>query len=71
MKQEPSMVNDKELAAIIARELFEIGGARLDGEKVTRIQFMHGRNPERAGCGYGEKPLADFIELVLQKHRSY
>ena len=65
------MVDDKELAAIIAAEIFAIGADRSSGEKVSRIQFMHGRNPERAGCGYAEKPLADFIELVLKKHRSY
>lgn len=65
------MVNDKELAAIITREIFEIGAARFEGEKVSRIQFMMGRNPERPGAGYAEQPLADFIELVLKKHRSY
>lgn len=64
------MVDDKELAAIIAREIFAIGKVRW-GEKVSRIQFMHGRSPERPGAGYGEKPLADFIELVLKQHRSY
>jgi hypothetical protein len=64
------MVDDKELAAIIAREIFAIGKDR-SGEKASRIQFMSGRNPERPGAGFGEKPLADFIELVLQKHRSY
>ena len=65
------MVDDKELAAIIAREIFVIGGVRFEGEKPSRIQFMMGRNPERPGVGFGEKPLADFIETVLTKYRSY
>lgn len=81
------MVNDKELAAIIARSIFEQGGP-----DVERIQFMIGKNPERAGAtetiptgattcvievwggagaGYGLEPLADFIEGVLREHRSY
>ncbi len=67
--RERNMVNDKELAAIIASEIFAIGKDR-SGEKVSRIQFMIGRNPERPGAGYGERPLADFIELVLNKHRA-
>jgi hypothetical protein len=62
------MVNDAELAAIIARKLFECGN--FNGE-CLRIQFMIGRNPERAGAGFAEKPLADFIEKVLKEHRSY
>lgn len=60
------MVNDKELAAIIARKIFEQGGTNVD-----RIQFMLGKNPERAGAGYGLEPLADFIEGVLGEYRSY
>lgn len=62
------MVDDKELAAIIARKLFETGS--WNGE-CERIQFMIGRNPERAGAGFAEQPLADFIEKVLKEHRSY
>jgi hypothetical protein len=64
-----SMVDDKELAAIIARKIFEAGNWG-DGE-CMRIQFMIGRNPERAGAGFAEQPLADFIEQVLKEHRSY
>lgn len=36
-----------------------------------RIQFMIGKNPEHPGGGFGEGPLADFIEGVLKEHRSY
>lgn len=64
------MVDDKELAAIIARKIFEIGGSCYDAG-VTRIQFMIGKNPERPGGGFGEGPLADFIAGVLKEHRSY
>jgi hypothetical protein len=60
------MYDDKELAAIIARKIFEQGGPN-----VERIQFMLGKNPERAGAGYGLEPLADFIESVLARYRSY
>lgn len=62
------MVDDKELAAIIARKIFEAGNWK--GE-CMRIQFMIGKNPERPGAGFGEQPLADFIEKVLKEHRSY
>lgn len=64
------MVDDKELAAIIARKLFEVGAMR-SAIPVTRIQFMLGFNPEQPGGGFGEGPLADFIEGVLREHRSY
>jgi hypothetical protein len=62
------MVDDAELAAIIARKIFEAGSW---GGECERIQFMIGRNPERPGAGFAEKPLADFIEKVLKEHRSY
>jgi hypothetical protein len=66
------MKDDKELAAVIARQIFEVGG---DGpnHKVTRIQFLTGVYPhaETPGGGFSEGPLADFIEKVLNKHRSY
>lgn len=67
------MVDDKELAAIIASEIFDAGAERSTyaKERPQRIQFMFGMRPERPGAGYGEKPLADFIELVLKQHRSY
>ena len=63
------MVDDAELAAIIARKIFEAG--TWNGIKPGRIQFMIGKNPEHAGAGYGQEPLADFIESVLKEHRSY
>lgn len=62
------MTDDKELAAIIARKIFEVGD--FNG-KCERIQYMIGRNPERAGAGWAEEPLADFIAKVLKEHRSY
>jgi hypothetical protein len=66
------MVNDKELAAIIARKIFEVGGMA-ETDQVQRIQFLGGTYPhaERPMGGFGEQPLADFIERVLAKHRSY
>ena len=60
------MLDDKELAAIIARKIFEAGGTN-----VQRIQFMIGKYPEHAGGGFGEGPLADHIEQILNKYRSY
>jgi hypothetical protein len=73
MTGERSVVDDKELAAIIAREIFEAGA---DGPNLpaTRIQYMHQPAPdapERPMGGFAEKPLANFIESVLAKHRSY
>lgn len=62
------MVDDRELAEIIARKLFECGA--WSGDECVRIQFMVGR-PERAGAGFAEQPLADFIAKVLKEHRSY
>ena len=63
------MVDDAELAAIIAREIFKAG--TWNGVEAQRIQFMLGRNPERPGAGFAMEPLADLIEGVLKKHRSY
>lgn len=60
------MVDDKELAEIIAREIFICGVTNCE-----RIQFMIGKNPERPGGGFGQAPLADFIERILNKYRSY
>lgn len=60
------MLDDKELAAIIARKIFEQGGSN-----TQRIQFMLGKHPERPGAGYGLEPLADFIEGVLNEYRRY
>lgn len=63
------MVDDKELAAIIARKIFAAG--TWNDVEAQRIQFMLGRNPERPGAGFSEEPLADLIEKVLHEHRSY
>jgi hypothetical protein len=52
------------LAKYLARKIFEVGS--YDGSYVvTRIQFMIGKNPERAGGGFGQQPLADFIARCL------
>ena len=64
------MLDDKDLAAIIAHWIFEAGSHGMQSE-ATRIQFMFGQNPERPGGGFGKGPLADCIELALNKHRSY
>jgi hypothetical protein len=62
---------NKELAAIIARKIFEIGGMH-ETDQVQRIQFLGGTYPhaERPMGGFGERPLAHFIEKVLREHRS-
>jgi len=65
------MVNDKELAAIIARKIFEAGNKAYPLLPVERIQFMHGKFNEHGGGGFGEGSLADLIEGVLREHRSY
>lgn len=62
------MKDDRELAAIIARKIFEAGDA---SEKCERIQFMCGKYPERPSGGFSEGPLTDFITAVLKRHRSY
>ena len=62
------MINDKELAAIIARKIFESGDWN---GKCHRIQFMIGTSPERPGSGFAEEPLANLIETVLKENRSY
>lgn len=64
------MMNDKELAAIIARKIFEAGAMHY-AVPVTRIQFMLGHHPEVPGGGFGEEPLADHIERILNQYRSY
>ena len=61
------MFNDKELAAIIAREIFHVGSD--PGRPVRRIEFKDAM--EKGLGGFSETPLADFIEKVLKKHRSY
>lgn len=66
------MVNDAELATIIARKIFEIGSDG-PGYEATRIQFMAGKYPdsERPMGGFGEQQLVNFIKRVLKEHRSY
>lgn len=62
------MNDDKQLAAIIARKIFEAGD--FNG-KCERIQYKIGKFPERDGAGWSEGPLSDFIAKVLKEHRSY
>lgn len=64
------MIDDKELAAIIARKIFEAGAMR-SAVPATRIQFMIGHHPEMPGGGFGEASLADHIEHTLNKYRTY
>jgi hypothetical protein len=74
---EKSMVNDKELAAIIADKIFECGS--IDTRtRCHRIEFKYKRDlgggnlsEERGAGGFAEEPLARFIEGVLREHRSY
>lgn len=68
------MVDDKELAAIIARAIFALGdnqNSRL--QKASRLAFKYpaGNGNEHEGGGLGEGPLADVIERALTEHRSY
>jgi hypothetical protein len=58
------MIDDAELASIIARKLFEC--VDFNGE-CTRIQFMIGRNPERAGAGFAEKPSFRFHRNNIER----
>jgi hypothetical protein len=53
----------KELAALIARAVFEDGTGRI----ATRIEHKHKRadGKEIAGAGWCEKALADRIERLL------
>lgn len=65
------MVNDKELATLIARDIFKA----LDepDDKCQRIEGKGGvyRQGETCLGGFSEKPLADLIERSLSQHRSY
>jgi hypothetical protein len=65
------MVDDKELAALIARDIFE----SLDqgGDKCQRIEGRGGVYPkgETKLGGYNEAALAGAIQLSLTEHRSY
>ena len=64
------MVNDKELAAIIARDIFS--AFDLPSRKCQRIQGKHGQYPNEGDLGgFCETALADHIERCLAEHRSY
>ena len=65
------VVNDKELAALIARDIFQALSEPWD--KCQRIQGKGGEYPERETSlgGLGEEPLANVIESSLAEHRSY
>lgn len=56
----------KALAAYVARRIFAAGGAEQGA--ATRIQFMHGANPERPGGGFAVAPLAEFIAKVIAEY---
>lgn len=66
-----NMVSDRELAALIARDVF----AALDSgsDKCQRLEGKGGRYPaaETKLCGYAESALADVIRHSLTEHRSY
>lgn len=64
------MVDDKQLAALIARDIFE----SLDyGEHhCHRIEGKAIYNGKEIGLGgYAEQPVTTVIERVLARHRSY
>ena len=65
------MVNDKELAQIVARGIFEALSEPWD--KCQRIEGKGGIYPdaETKLGGFGEEPLAECIERLLAEHRSY
>ncbi len=65
------MVNDKELAALVARDIFKTLDEPWD--KCQRIQAKGGQWPDKETSlgGLGEQSLADVIERSLAKHRSY
>lgn len=66
-----SMVNDEELAAIIARGIFEAPEG-IGSDKVQRIQFKGGHSSRETDLGgFCETALARCIEQLLNKHRSY
>lgn len=65
------MVNDAELGALIARDIFAALSEPHD--RCQRIQGKGGNYPdaETSLGGFGEEPLADCIRRSLEKHRSY
>lgn len=65
------MVNNKELAALIAREIFEALSELND--KCQRIEGKGGQWPDHETKlgGFGEEPLANVIQESLGRHRSY
>lgn len=58
---------ERELSEFIARKIFEAGD---HNGKCLRIQYKIGLNPERDGAGWGEQPLARFIEKTLKERAS-
>lgn len=65
------MVNDSELAALVARDIFKVFDNAND--KCQRIQGKGGdyRGKETDLGGMCETSLADTIERSLAEHRSY
>lgn len=65
------MVNDKELAILIVRDIF----SALDNgnDKCQRIEGKGGRYPDAETTlgGFGERALVDLIQSSLGDHRSY
>lgn len=64
------MVNNKELAAIVARDIFS--SFDLPGRECTRIEGKSGLLPNEGKLGgFCESALADRIERSLAENRSY
>lgn len=75
-KKDYLVENNKELAELakfIARKIFECGDDIYSKkkQKTQRIQFMGGTYPDNeiALGGFGEQPLADFIEQILDEYK--
>lgn len=65
------MVDDKELAALIARDVFQALSEKND--KCQRLEAKGGSYPDRETTlgGFCEIALASTIQDSLRKHRSY
>lgn len=61
-------MENKELAAYLARQIFEIGDEPND--KAQRLEFKGGTYPDHETNlgGLSESSLADFIHYALDKH---
>jgi hypothetical protein len=55
-----------ELAKFLAHWIFELGHNH-GALPVNRMQFMHGKTPERPGGGLCEGAMADHLELALER----